>query len=285
MSFLRFRRRRAFTLVELLVAIAIIGMLLGLLLPAVQRSRAAARRAQCQNNMRQIALALTTYETERRRLPPSHTKDPDHNVLTFILPFIEQQAVYDRFDLSVNWNKTPNTDARKANIPSFVCPETKTDARQFVSDYAPNTKIQPAVYNPLVKAGLATSRALWYNMLRPDQRPVRVADVRDGMTNSMLFFEDAGRPFGFEGSRHTGSKAITGSMWADVDAFFYTHSSCGSDQLVNCNNMNETYSFHTGGCFFAYGDCSVLFHSERINPEVFFARFTYNQGDIIPEED
>ncbi len=278
-------RRRAFTLVEMLVVIAIIGGLLGILLPAVQQARAAARRTQCMNNMRQVGLAILGYEGVRKKLPPSHTKDPNHNILTFILPFMEQEAVYERFDLTVNWNKAPNTVARKAHITTFICPESKTPQREFVADYAANVKIQPAVYNPLIKAGKATSRKLWYNMLRPDQRPVAVAEVRDGMSNSMLFFEDTGRPYAYEGRQPTGSQSITGSMWADVEAFYYTHSSCGDNQLMNCNNMNETYSFHTGGCYFLYGDCTVLFHAEVMNPEAFFARFTYNQGDRIPDDD
>lgn len=280
-----YRFRRAFTLVELLVVITILGLLISLLLPAVQSARSAARRTQCMNNMRQIGLGILSYESPRRKLPPSHTKSPDHNILTFILPYLEQQNVFDAFDLSVNWNKAPNIDARKAEIAVFRCPESRTAQRQYISDYAANVKIESGVYNPMIARGIATKRSQWYNMLRPDCRPVRVSEVRDGMSNSMLFFEDSGRPFGYEEGRPTGSQSITGSMWADVAAFFYTHSSCNGDQLINCNNMNETYSFHTGGCFFLYGDGTVHFHPETMSPEAFFARFTYNQNDIIPPED
>ncbi|MDO4550218.1 MAG: DUF1559 domain-containing protein [Planctomycetia bacterium] len=276
--------RNGFTLIEILVVAGILSLLLALLLPAAMHVREAARRFQCSSNMRQIGLGILCYEGNYKRLPPSHTKSPDHNILTFILPFIEQEQVYKNFDLKLDWNKGKNAEARKAEIPIFRCPSAQIGPRSHISDYAANVKIQPAVYNPLIKRGIATKRKLWYNMLRPDQRPVRVAEVRDGMSYSMLFFEDGGRPYGYENRTHTGSTSITGASWADVDAFYYTHSPCNEIQLMNCTNMNETFSFHSGGCFFLYGDSSVTFHSEEINPETFFSRFTYNQRDRVNDE-
>lgn len=99
--------RKAFTLVELLVVIAIIGVLVGLLLPAIQAAREAARRAQCTNNMKQLALGAINFESGRKRLPPSGQCDSTggasttymiHSTATYILPYIEQQTVYDMFD-------------------------------------------------------------------------------------------------------------------------------------------------------------------------------------------
>lgn len=272
---------RGFTLIELLVVIGIIGILLAICIPAVLSARELVRGMQCSNNMRQIGLGILGYENIFKRLPPSHTKVPAHNVLTFILPFIDQQAAHQRFDMTVNWNKTPNTEARKVEVPIFRCPSAVTLDRKYISDYAANVKIQPAVYNPMIQSGIATKRNLWYNMLRPDQRPVLISEVTDGMSNSFLFFEDSGRPFGFEGRTPTGQDKITGSMWADVDAFYYTHSTCGNNRMINCNNLNETYSFHPGGCYFLYGDDTVRFHPENMNPEVFFSLFTYNQRGVV----
>ena len=99
--------RAAFTLVELLVVIAIIGVLIALLLPAIQAAREAARRSQCANNMKQLGLGAVTYESGRKQLPPSGQCDSTggasttymvHSTATFILPFIEQANVYNLFD-------------------------------------------------------------------------------------------------------------------------------------------------------------------------------------------
>lgn len=274
---------RGFTLVELLVVIAILGVILALLLPAINQVRGAARRLQCGNHLRQIGLGFINYEGVYKKFPPSHTKEPDHNVLTWLLPYVEQGHVYAKFDMSQNWNKGQNSLARKANIPVYRCPEAPW-GRNYVSDYAANVKIESGIYKPLIKNGNATQRKCWYNMLRPDQKPVKASQITDGLSHTFMFFEDGGRPFGYTDGVFTGSSGITGSSWADVQAFYYTHEVCGSQQLMNCTNYNETYSFHEGGCFFVRADGSVHFHAQEMSPEVFFGLFTYNAGDIIPNE-
>jgi prepilin-type N-terminal cleavage/methylation domain-containing protein len=136
------RGRSAFTLVELLVVIAIIAVLIGLLLPAVQSAREAARRSSCSNNLRQLGLAVHSFAAARKVLPPTHSggAPPVERYGTWfvvILPFIEQQSLYDAFDLSQPWTAGPNPAAAMSGgaVAIFQCPSRRS-GRQ-VSDGAP----------------------------------------------------------------------------------------------------------------------------------------------------
>ncbi|MEX2168415.1 MAG: DUF1559 domain-containing protein [Pirellulales bacterium] len=121
--------RRAFTLVELLVVIAIIGILVALLLPAVQAAREAARRTQCQNRLRQIGIACHNFESTYKYLPPAgarfNEKDvalrPDWGFLAFILPFTENQAIFDQIDQDAQWFDAKNEAAVMTPVQDFKC--------------------------------------------------------------------------------------------------------------------------------------------------------------------
>lgn len=313
------RGQRAFTLVELLVVIAIIGVLVALLLPAVQAAREAARRTQCTNNMKQIGLAVLNYESAKKVLPPSHTQNPRHNFVAYILPYMEQNNVAAQFDLKKHWDfSTPdpndndnNKIANSTAIAAMKCPTTPNVETRLVSgaDYAIAIKISNNA-NKAKKTLLAmnpspiTNRGAdsddidgpWSSMLRVrfdgvgKYDPIKISQVADGMSNSFMIMEDAGRPekfnqfkqleAGITNAESTTADA-TGRNWADHQSFYDVHELCGGTQMMNCMNDNEIYSFHEGACNFTMGDGSVKYVQENIDPEVFISLFTRAGGDIV----
>jgi prepilin-type N-terminal cleavage/methylation domain-containing protein len=116
-----YQRRNGFTLVELLVVIAIIGILVALLLPAVQAARESARRMQCGNNLKQFSLALHNYHDVHKSYP-SASGSRSYSVHTFLLPFMEQQSLYDLIDFSVSRTHSRNAVPLAARLPGFNCP-------------------------------------------------------------------------------------------------------------------------------------------------------------------
>ncbi len=277
---------------ELLVVIAIIGILVALLLPAVQAAREAARRLRCTNNLKQIGLAIHNYETGFGMFPPPKTRDPGHNMLTFILPYLEREAVYDKFDLSRNWSATVNKPARDVEIEVFLCPTTPGNRivgnrRYYVSDYAVCENFPgSADRTRLINEGQISKRKNWFGLFRPDYKgPSTVAGVQDGLSNTFMLFEDAGRPMKYLENGRRGDpdaspkEPMSGAAWADDDAEFWIHHTCNGSQVINCTNNNEIYSFHPGGANFLYGDGSVHFHAENMDVETFVSLFTRAAGD------
>ena len=297
-------KRKGFTLVELLVVIAIIGMLVGLLLPAVQQAREAARRMSCSSNMRQLALAMLNYEVSHRTLPPAYTRGntnnhsyADWNGLVFILPQIEQQAVYDQLDLSKDWNDTSvntsgisNKSAVETDIAPFRCPTTPHQ-HSYISDYAADTllcvayaSVKKAIDEGLIKNRPSEHKEYWESALSPWylspdfgelRRPRSMAEIRDGTSQSMLYFEDAGRPSEYRSGEYL-SENCEGSQWADYLAYYDTN----EFPLQNYYNNNETYSFHNSGCNHSFCDGSVHFISDSTDPDVYVSLFTYKAGDL-----
>lgn len=120
------RRKTGFTLIELLVIVAIIGIAIALLVPARRSARPAAYRSQCNNNLKQIALALINYEADYHALPPAFTVDavgkPLHSWRTLILPYLGQKPLYEQIDLTKAWDDPVNAAVGQATVPAYRCP-------------------------------------------------------------------------------------------------------------------------------------------------------------------
>ena len=285
-------RPAGFTLVELLVVIAIIGILMALLLPAVQAARESARRLQCTNNLKQIGLAIHLYEYTHHVFPPPKLANPGHNLMTFLLPYMDQKNVHEMYDFTEDWDSPGNRYSREIPIAVFLCPTSPGDhyregANGACSDYATCTTILgSADRTALINAGIISDRGAaknWFNLFQPYNRGYStMADVTDGLSNTFMLFEDAGRPAEYlENGRRGSPYAVTsGAEWASEYADFYVHEICNGSQWFNCSNRNEIYSFHTDGANFLYGDGSVHFNAEVIDPETFVSLFTRAGDDV-----
>ena len=276
-----------FTLVEVLVVIAIIGILIALLLPAVQAAREAARRMQCSNNLKQIGLAIHNYHGSYGVFPPAYSRRPGHSMLAFILPYLEQGPVYDAYRWDLAWDDPANDPATHVNIEVFLCP-TADAGRNYVSDYATcEYIINNQARRDLISSGAISERCNWDGLFEKgdpgdDYAPANsMAVVRDGLSNTFMLFEDAGRPIEYYGGKATGRTDVSGDKWADWESEFWIHLICGGSPIINCTNNNEIYSFHPTGANFLYGDGSVHFHPETIDSETLVSLFTRAAGDAV----
>jgi prepilin-type N-terminal cleavage/methylation domain-containing protein/prepilin-type processing-associated H-X9-DG protein len=217
--------RRAFTLIELLVVIAILGVLMGLLLPAVQKVREAANRARCQNNLKQMGLAMHNYHDAIGNLPPGVTtwmnlEDAAHTGFSYMLPYLEQEAIYRQFDFTQQWYKKANYNAVAYEIPIFYCPSNRTSGSMNLkdplfawggampptvgsSDYILCKGANAAVYQAAQKIPLGCRGVfnVYADMSNPNfgnvdniasPLVVHLTDITDGTSNTFAIGEGAG---------------------------------------------------------------------------------------------
>lgn len=133
------KKRPQFSFIRVLTVVAIVVIPMWFLLLPVRRGREPARRVQCKNNLRQIALALRNYESAYNTLPPAHTVDADgkplHSWRTLILPYLDQQKLYEKIDLSKPWNDPANAEAYNYPVYAFRCPSTIPPSEQNSTTY------------------------------------------------------------------------------------------------------------------------------------------------------
>jgi prepilin-type N-terminal cleavage/methylation domain-containing protein/prepilin-type processing-associated H-X9-DG protein len=282
-----------FTLIELLVVIAIIGVLVGLLVPAVQKVREAANRTVCSNNLRQIGIALHNYHGTNHHFPPSDTKKPrKHSWIAFTLPYFEQDPLYKQYNFNANWYDPLNQPAVSIQLKVFQCPSVPQQNR-----VDPNYPSQPACgdYNAtngvavgLVLVGLVPSTDLRGVMERDNT--TRLTAITDGTSNTIMVAEDAGRPQLWNVGRVVPGGYAYGGGWADGRGPFILNGSSQDGSFpygpcaMNCTNNNEVYSFHTGGAMALFADASVRFLHNGINIKTMAALMTRSGGEVVSED-
>ncbi|MCU0962557.1 MAG: DUF1559 domain-containing protein [Pirellulaceae bacterium] len=314
-------RRYAFTLVELLVVIAIIGILVSLLLPAVQAAREAARRTQCTNNLKQVGLGMHNYHDVNRRLPPSYvivpggggvhgTPDP----LTrdagagwawgaLLLPYIEQVALHESIDFSLPCWDVTQRDVSDTPLPIFLCPsasqadtpvEVKNAAGQTLATFGRSTYALNAGQNEPWLFAVDDYQGIADGPLFRNSS-TRFSDVKDGLSSTV-----------FAGEHHpvlsdkTWVGVVPGAVVCPTERFAFgvcepagvlvnVHSGpCSYTEVPVIHPPNspiaapcQMYAEHPGGCNVLLGDGSVRFVAETINQLTWAALASRASGEVV----
>ena len=303
-------RRRGFTLIELLVVIAIIAVLIGLLLPAVQKVREAAARIQCSNNLKQLGLALMNYNSTNGGFPPGHLSIKNsagvtvqHSWTPLILPYIEQGNLADRYNFNVTWSAAPNDSGiNQTQIKLFVCPSAGYDRtaanNRGVLDYPAINQINPALLVPPIFTRTYPADATYHGVLghqTPTKKVSRqIAEITDGTSNTLLLAEDAGRNEHWLMGKIVTTKLEEDGAWANPSGNITNTNSgqwgfnpqtlsypgpCG----VNCTNSQQVYSFHIGIAQALFADGSVRPLRAGTDVNIIIALMTRRGGEVVPD--
>jgi prepilin-type N-terminal cleavage/methylation domain-containing protein/prepilin-type processing-associated H-X9-DG protein len=293
-------RSRGFTLIELLVVIAIIAVLIALLLPAVQAAREAARRAQCVNNLKQLALAAQNYHDTNGCFPGGSysqyvtpRKYPENfSCFVRMLPFFEQSPMYNAVNFALTSSNVENITIAGVGVGSLVCPSDTNNnpvtivnppntwnqvfplppgtwLQQF-SSYAGNAgTFDPGYITQYGDAEFAQFNGVIYN-----DSSVKIADIRDGTSNTFIFGEHShGVLLKFDGSFGTSDNSWNSGRWYDTlfATYFPPNLQANGTALPGVNLFNLYYfptiatSLHPGGCNFAFCDGSVRFIKNTVS--------------------
>jgi prepilin-type N-terminal cleavage/methylation domain-containing protein/prepilin-type processing-associated H-X9-DG protein len=282
---------RGFTLVELLTVITIIGVLVALLLPAIQGAREAARRTSCRNNLRQIGIALHGYHGVHGFFPPAYLGDvntwtgPHWSWSTFLLPYLEQQPLYDVLGVTTQvfgYGATfaPPCPATQTPLSVFVCP----------SDNGPALNASKGLHaksNYRAVEGSQGTTTVTYDLLGSENGVfylnscISIAAITDGTSNTLAIGECSLDPSGqtYVGALWAGMRGMDGGFiyisdtmwWIDSDPLY-----CIDGQAVQAFS-----SRHLGGAHFVFADGSVHFLQASIDGQTLEALAGRNDGQLI----
>jgi prepilin-type N-terminal cleavage/methylation domain-containing protein len=293
----RTARAAAFTLIELLVVIAIIAILIGLLLPAIQKVREAGARTQCQNNLRQIAVALHNYHEAFGILPPGTRGSV--NLLSFhvfILPYLEQDIIYNQFNFKKYYDDPANLPLGTHRISTYLCPDgtqlyTQYGAGEWANGVITFTTHYYGVAGPV---GNNPQTGVAYSVLTTDQgndatqgmlymdSEVRLTDVTDGTSNTLMVGEMSWNDANYYRVWTRGT--YDDAQDRDTTCCRNVANGMKSTPYNGSNNANDTSfgSEHTPkGANFALGDASVRWITADISMRTFLSAASRNGGETL----
>ena len=292
------RANRGFTLIELLVVIAIIGVLVGLLLPAVQQAREAARRTTCVNNMKQLGIACHNYKDVNKVLPPGWQKPTDLTNFsegnywgwgTFILPFMEETSLFDQIDFTAEYTVSsggPN-DGISANIlTGYLCPSDASGPMgieyvnhaksNYIGSYGNKQIDLPANWSSTANRGVFT-----------ENRALKFRHITDGTSKTILLGERTGTPrngSNYKAGLWAGPRLLNNNIKRPEMAVGRgPGSSADLGNTVNgTSGWTLSVSDHPGGANVAKVDGSVAFLNDSINIDAYRWMIQIDDGQPIP---
>jgi prepilin-type N-terminal cleavage/methylation domain-containing protein len=309
------RSHKAFTLVELLVVIAIIGILIALLLPAVQAAREAARRSQCTNNLKQLGLAMHNYHDTHKKFPYGYLETGTLHKRTCwaqeIWPYMEQQPLYDMYmEDTHEWVMDVDPAVRDAQIAGFNCPSDGSapafggngglrnggygaQGNYIVCTGGPDPTGN--IYDGIMHYGTRDLGGMFYR-----RSETTFADILDGSSNTLMASE------GIIRGKATGGWGDAGAYWGGAPHGGYGFTTLEPpnsplpDRMYDCKDNDwpqspcsdtggtddhRTFarSYHPGGAVFVLGDGSVRFISETVNLTTYHALGTRRGGEVLGE--
>ncbi|VTS04548.1 DUF1559 family PulG-like putative transporter [Tuwongella immobilis] len=298
------RRRSAYTLLEMVIVIVMSVFLLGLIFPAVQKAREVAANLSCENNLKDIGVAMQQHHATNGSFPPAGTTTPlpqGHSFLTFLLPNLGQEGLYRSIDLEQSvWSRANlDSSAKTTIIKMFICPTAipRTGGISYVAaGYLPAdsgaTNLGPVDYAVVTGVGGSFASLLPAGseigntgLLQLDSRATK-EDCQDGLSNTIVMAEDAGRTTRFDLGKQIPGRFSSGGAWLDYHAEFTVDGYASNGACaVNCTNDNEIYSFHPGGAQILRADGSVTFLRRSISPGVLAAAISKAGGEAVVASD
>ena len=299
-------KRRGFTLIELLVVIAIIGVLVALLLPAVQGAREAGRAAQCKNNLKQLGIAIQSYHSSKNVLPMSNTagigRGNNHSVFMLLLPYIEQQPLYGAYNFNVENYDPANSTAVSTTLSTLLCPSVPTDGQPRTASQVPVLTPPGGTYpggsnfaanhyganwggvrpspNADPRADFGAGNGSYRGVMMTVQavlpngkgmtRCYRIEQIADGSSNTIAFGEKKDG-FGWAVGGYGGSEfdAWTSPVYTDPNPTWLPV---------------YTGSFHPAGAHFAFCDGSVRFLKSSTARSIYYALITRDGKEVVSSD-